>query len=89
MNVHLPTSLRRLTGGVAVVSESATTVAELIDRLDARYPGMAAKICGPDGDVLRHIRVFVNGTEIRELAGRATPLTESDNVVIAAAMAGG
>ena len=89
MIVRLSSSLRRLAGGQAVVSESAATVGDLLDHLGERFPGFAARVCEPDGAIRRHINIFVNGHDVRNLKGRATPLVESDEVIIAAAMAGG
>lgn len=89
MIIKLPPSMRRLAGGQATIREDATTVGELLDRLDERFAGLAERVRAPDGAVKRHINIFVNGREIRSLHGLATPLGDSDEVVIAAAMAGG
>jgi len=61
----------------------------LLDRLGERFPGFTARVCEPDGEIKRHMNIFVNGHEIRSLQGRATPLSDRDEIVITAAMAGG
>ncbi len=89
MKVRIPSSLRRLTGSAAVIEETAATVGELIARLDARFPGFGARICEPDGQLKRHINIFINGVNLRDRQGMQTALGADDEVLIAPAMAGG
>jgi sulfur-carrier protein len=89
MRIRIPSSLRRLTAGQSVIDEQATTVAELVDRLDVRFPGVKDHLCEPDGALKRHINVFIGGTNVRDLQGMATPLQTASEVLIAPAMAGG
>jgi sulfur-carrier protein len=39
----------------------ASTVAEVIDRLEERWPGMRARLCDAGPTVREHINVFVDG----------------------------
>lgn len=87
--VYVPTPLRRLTGGQGKVEVNGTTVAEVLDALERAFPGMDRELREGDGGVRGFINVFVNGTEIRELQGAQTPVTEEDEVSIIPAMAGG
>jgi molybdopterin synthase sulfur carrier subunit len=86
--VHLPRSLvtlfpepppRRL-------DVDAGSLAELIDRLDDRWPGMRDRLCDPGPTIREHINVFVDGARQRELAFR---LTGASVVHIIPAVAGG
>ena len=43
-DVHLAAALRDLTGGVAEVEIEASTVRELIKRLDERFPGIGERL---------------------------------------------
>lgn len=87
--VYLPTPLRRYTGGEAKVMVDAATVGELLESLDRRFPGILSQLCDETGEVRSFINIFVNGTEIRQLQGRNTPLADGDEVSIIPAMAGG
>ncbi len=87
--VYIPTPLRRLTGGQSKVEVEAHTVQELVQALEARYPGMADRLLDDSGQVKRFINVFVNDAEIRTLQGLETPLQSQDQVSIVPAMAGG
>nr|WP_290668866.1 ubiquitin-like small modifier protein 1 [Ardenticatena sp.] len=88
--VYVPTPLRRLTGGQARVEVQASTIRDLVEALEAQYPGVKARLVDEDrGEIKRFINVFVNGEEIRALQGEDTPLGENDEVSIIPAMAGG
>ncbi len=89
VTVLLPAPLRRLTGGRGKVPMRAATVAELLDALEAQFPGIKRELTDDRGDVRSFINVFVNGTELRQLQGPRTPLSEADEVSIIPAMAGG
>ncbi|GAP64499.1 MAG: MoaD/ThiS family protein [Ardenticatenia bacterium] len=88
--VYVPTPLRRLTGGQARVEVQASTIRDLVEALEAQYPGVKARLVDEErGEIKRFINVFVNGEEIRALQGEETPLSENDEVSIIPAMAGG
>ncbi len=48
--VWIPALLRDLTGGQAQVEVAGQTVQQLVMALDARYPGIRARLC--EGDTL-------------------------------------
>lgn len=87
--VYIPTPLRRLTGGQSKVQVEAQDVADLIQRLDEDYPGIADRVLDGDGNAKRFIQIFRNDEEIRTLQGLETPVSEGDRVSIVPAMAGG
>jgi molybdopterin synthase sulfur carrier subunit len=60
-----------------------------LTNLERQYPGVRKQVCGETGEIRSFINVFVNGTEVRQLQGLATALTETDEVSIIPAMAGG
>ncbi len=47
--VFIPAQWRDLSGGTADVQLEGATVAQIIDALDARFPGMAARARDEDG----------------------------------------
>ena len=46
--VYIPPPLRDLTGGAAEVAVEGTTVREVIDALDTRFPGLKHRLCRGD-----------------------------------------
>ena len=89
VQVLIPTPLRRFTNGEARVTAAGGTIAELLDALDATYPGFAERIRERDGQIRRFVNVFVNGENVRDREGADTPLKPGDEVGIIPAMAGG
>lgn len=87
--VRIPSPLRRYTDGQSKVESSGTNVNEIIENLDAQYPGVKARLCDESGQIKRYVNVFVNDEEIRTLQGGDTPVGQKDEVSIIPAMAGG
>ena len=89
VTVRIPTPLRTVTGGVSEVGVDAASVREMISALDAKHPGIRARICEDTGEVRRFVNVFVGDEDIRFLQGLDTPLPEGVSVSIIPAVAGG
>lgn len=91
IRVRVPTALRPLTGGrpVLEIEAAAVTLAEILDRLDRGYPGLRGRLVDETGDVRPGVNVYVNGEDVRFLAGLATRIDPNDEVSIVPAAAGG
>jgi molybdopterin synthase sulfur carrier subunit len=87
--VHIPTPLRRLTGGQARVQVDGATILAVLEALDAQYPGFRERLFDEGGELKRFINIYVNDEEIRTLAGKVTAVKEGDRITIVPAMAGG
>ena len=85
MKVFIPSALRSYTEQGETEASGATLAAILAD-LDRRYPGIRFRMIDEQDRVRRHIRIFVNGEQVRELAH---PLRATDEVVIVQALSGG
>jgi sulfur-carrier protein len=84
--VTLPANLVRLfPGAVREVQLPVSTVAEMIDALDARWPGMRDRLCDSRPAIRRHINVFVAGRR----ATLDTPLAPGTEVTVLTAISGG
>ncbi len=88
-SVRIPTPLRKLTSDKDEVNVSAANIAQLIDEMESRYPGIKNRICDESGNVRRFINLYVNNEDIRFLNGKDTALSEGDIVSIIPAIAGG
>ena len=89
IQVRIPVQLRSLTNGEEVVNASGSSVLEMIDDIDKRFPGVKDRICESDGKVRRFVNIFVNEEDIRFLENLQTPVSEKDEVSIIPAIAGG
>jgi len=86
VTVILPRSLVALIPGTSRSSTiQATTVAEAIDRLDERTPGLRNRIVDSGPVIRQHINVFVDG----ERASLGTPLRPDSTVHVIPAVSGG
>ena len=87
--VRIPSPLRRYTNNQSKVEGNGASITELIENLENQYPGVKSRLCDETGQIKRYVNIFVNGEEIRTLQGSDTTVTESDEVSIIPAMAGG
>jgi molybdopterin synthase sulfur carrier subunit len=84
--LHLPSALQPLFPELPRRLEiDAETVAEAIERLDERWPGVSDRLCEPGPALRRHIHVYVD----RERAALETPLDERSRIDVIAAISGG
>ena len=74
--VYTPPPLQSLSGGVMQVTIKATSVRQIVDQLEALYPGMKAALVDDD-DLHPHITVAVDGEmSILGLIERVEPDSE-------------
>ncbi len=86
VTVILPRSLVSLIPGTSRSTEvEATTVAQAIDRLDERTPGLRNRIVDSGPEIRTHINVFVDG----ELAGLETAVGPNSTIHVIPAVSGG
>jgi len=85
MKIVIPSALRSYTENGTTEASGATLAAVLTD-LDQRYAGIRFRMVDEQDRIRRHIRVFVNGEQVRELSH---PLKPTDEVIIVQALSGG
>jgi molybdopterin converting factor small subunit len=61
-------------------------VAAVLADLDRRYAGIRFRMIDEQNPIRPHIRIFVNGEQVRDLS---QPLRATDDVVIVQALSGG
>lgn len=92
MLVRFFATLRPLVGGrhVEVDHGGGITVQALLDELVQRHPPLGPELFERDGDLYRHVHVFVNGRDVRYLeGGMGTVLTGAEKLDIFPAVGGG
>ena len=87
--VRIPTPLRALTKGAAEVHADASTVTDLIEKLESQFPGLKDRLLEDGGQLRRFINIYINQEDIRFLQGATTSLKQGDEVSIVPAIAGG
>jgi sulfur-carrier protein len=85
VKVLIPSSLRSYTEQ-SEAEASGATLAHVLADLERQYPGIRFRMIDEQDQIRRHIRLFVNGDQVRELA---QPLHATDELVIVQALSGG
>ncbi|MGW6377861.1 MoaD/ThiS family protein [Rhodococcus sp. NPDC055112] len=86
--VSIPTILRNHTDGEKRVQATGSTLAAVIDDLEANHAGLKDRLIN-DGKLHRFVNVYVNDEDVRFSGGLDTEVADGDSVTILPAVAGG
>ena len=75
--------------GTLVVDASCATVAQALARVAERWPALTDRVLTEQGELRRHVNVFVGEESIRFLDGLATPVPDGSTIMIVPAVSGG
>ncbi len=89
VKVRIPTPLRKLTNNCDEVTAEGLNIAQVIDDLERKYPGLKERICEEDGKLRRFVNIYLNDEDIRFMDNMNTGLKDGDEVSIIPAIAGG
>jgi molybdopterin converting factor small subunit len=91
VSVRIPTILRTYTDGANEVSvePGESTLAALLDALEAAAPGIRSRVLDDEGALRRFVNVYVDDEDVRFTDGLATPVRDGAQVSIIPAVAGG
>ena len=89
VSVRIPTILRTYTGGASEVDADGATLAEVLDDLDASYPGIRDRILDDQGALRRFVNVYVGNDDVRFLDALDTKTPDGSQVSVIPAVAGG
>ena len=87
--VFIPGVLRASVGGAKSLELEGDSIRAVVDALIERHPSLSSQLLTGDGDLNRFVNVYVNGQDVRYLAGLDTPVAPADEVRLLPAMAGG
>ena len=88
VTVRLYGAYRDMAGANKLTLDSAT-IADVLDTLPSKLPGLRERIRDEQGRIRDHLNVFRNEDEIRRLDGDRTALRDGDIVHLIPAMSGG
>lgn len=89
VSVRVPTILRPYTQGASEVSAEGGTLTEVLDSLDASYPGIKGRVLDESGELRRFVNVYVDDDDVRFAEGLQTTIKDGGQVSIIPAVAGG
>ncbi|HYH92569.1 MAG TPA: ubiquitin-like small modifier protein 1 [Candidatus Saccharimonadales bacterium] len=87
--VFIPSVLRATVGGVKSLDVAGDSIRTVVDALVEQHPSLKTQLLTDEGDLNRFVNVYVNGQDVRYLAGLETPVGPTDEVRLLPAMAGG
>jgi len=86
VKVRIPAPLRSYTRERHEVEAAGSTLGAVLGDLERRYPGIRFRMIDEQDAIRRHIRIFVNGEQVRSLQ---VPLGAADEVLVVQALSGG
>jgi molybdopterin converting factor small subunit len=86
ITIFIPQQLRNYTSGATTATATGKTVDQALSDLDARFPGIRFRVIDEQGRIREHMRVFVDGERVREIA---VPVSQKSEVHIFGALSGG
>ncbi len=91
VTVRLPTALRPYADNESAIDIEVDrpTVAAVIGAIGARYPGVADRTLDDQGQIRRHVNVFVDGENSRFIGGLDAAVANGAEVTILPAVSGG
>ena len=89
INVRIPTILRTYTQDQSQVTAEGTTLTEVLDSLEASFPGIKARVVDEQGTLRRFVNIYVAEVDVRFANGLDTVTPDGAQVSIIPAVAGG
>jgi molybdopterin converting factor small subunit len=89
ISLHVYGVLRQYCAGAEQIPISARSVREALVTLERERNELYRNMCDETGAVRRHLNVFVNSDNVRDLNGVDTTLTPGDVLSILPAVSGG
>jgi molybdopterin converting factor small subunit len=89
VDVRLPTVLRPAAGGQTTIAAEGATVGEVFDDLIRQHPALREQLLTSDGEIHRHLNIFLNDDDIRYLGKLNAKVGDRDTLTLMPAVAGG
>jgi sulfur-carrier protein len=89
VSVNVTSVIQQVVDGQKAFTAEGSTVGELIENIEARYPGFRYQIMDESGDLRRFVNIYLNDEDVRYLQGKETPVRDGDEVSFLPALAGG
>lgn len=80
--LRLPSTLSVYSGGKSQIPVQAVTLGELLAELERCYPALWTYLCTSDGQVRRHVRIFVNNALVTSNADLSITLNPGQEVIV-------
>ena len=89
VTVRIPAPLRKVTNDKDRVEVDAENLADMVQAMEEQYPGIKERLLDESGELRHFVNIYVNGEDVQFLDGLETAISESDEISIVPAVAGG
>lgn len=89
VDVRLPAILRPTVGGESTIAAEGATVGEVFDDLIRQHPALREQLLTSNGELHRHLNIFLNDDDIRYLGKLDAKVGDRDTLTLMPAVAGG
>ena len=87
--VKFTNALKRFFPGLKDTPAKGRTLAEILDEMEARYPGVCSYILDEQGSLRQHVNIFIDGILISDRVALSDPFSENSEIYIIQALSGG
>jgi len=87
--VRFTYALKRFFPTLREMEIQAATLPELLDEVEAAFPGLKNYVLDERGSLRKHVNIFVNGSLIADREKLSDPIGEDCEVYIMQALSGG
>ena len=87
--VRFTYALRRYFPALRDTPATGTTLAEVLGEMEASYPGVRSYILDEQGNLRKHVNIFIDGSMINDRRTLGDPFGENSEIYIMQALSGG
>ncbi len=87
--VHFTSVLKRFYPDLESTVVEGSTIRELVYALDTKYPGLSDYIVMENGELRKHVNIFLNGTMIKDRKALGDQVSSQCTVHVIQALSGG
>ena len=87
--VHFTSNLKRFYPDLKAIKVEAKSIAQLIEVVDAHFPGLKTYLIDDQNSLRDHVNVFINDDMIRDRSNLLDAIGQNDKIFIMQALSGG
>lgn len=87
--LKIPALMKSYVDGQTEIPVSGATIAQILADVVTRYPSLRFHVFDSSGKIRRHINLFINEDNIKNLDDLETPVGAGDKVILLPSISGG
>ena len=88
-NVRFTYALKRFFPNLKDIPAGGKSFREIFTELDGHYPGISSYILDEQGNLRKHVNIFIDGKMISDRKTLSDPFTSNSEIYIMQALSGG